>query len=98
MTLNESISSIANDIGLSPVLVGRIYRAYWKAVREHIESLPLMDDLSDEEFMKLRPNVNIPSIGKLHVTLDRYHRMKKHYEIKQEIFRNKLKDNKNVEN
>lgn len=98
MTLNESISSIANDIGLPPVLVGRIYRAYWKAVREHIESLPLMEDLSDEEFMQLRPNINIPSIGKLHVTLDRYHRMKKQYEIKQEFLKNKLKDNNYAEN
>lgn len=87
MTLNESISSIADDIGLPSVLVGRIYRAYWKAVREHIESLPLMEDLSDEEFMQLRPNINIPSIGKLHVTLDRYHRMKKQYEIKQEFLK-----------
>jgi hypothetical protein len=41
--------------------------------------------LSDEEFMKLQPNVNIPSIGKLYITLDRYKRMKKSYKIIEEI-------------
>ena len=48
-------------------------------MREHIISLPLKEDLTDDEFMALRPNVNIPSIGKLYVTLDRYKAMKKTY-------------------
>jgi hypothetical protein len=36
----------------------------------------LKEDLSDEEFLKLRPNVNIPSIGKFYVTLERYRKVK----------------------
>ena len=48
-------------------------------MREHIISLPLKEDLTDDEFMALRPNINIPSIGKLYVTLDRYKAMKKTY-------------------
>ena len=59
----------------------KTYRAYWKAVKEHIEALPLKEDLTDEEFEKLQPNVNIPSIGKLYVTLKRYRGVKKHHEI-----------------
>lgn len=57
-------------------------------VREHITSLPLKEDLTDEEFLKLQPNVNIPSIGKLSVTLDRYKGMKKQYKRRLEYKEN----------
>lgn len=84
MTLDEIITQVSKDLCLPRRIVDRTYRAYWKAVREHIASLPLKQDLTDEEFIKLQPNVNIPSIGKLCVTLDRYKRMKKAMRIRQE--------------
>ena len=80
MTYNEIIAKVSRDTGLSPRLVDRTYRSFWRIVRQHITSLPFKENLTDEEFMELRPNVNIPSIGKLNVTLDRYHGMKKYYE------------------
>ena len=76
MTYDEIIATVAGELGLPKGLVDKTYRAYWKGIREHITALPLKEDLTDEEFMKLQPNVNIPSIGKLNVTLDRYHRKK----------------------
>lgn len=91
MTYDEIIFQVAEKLGLPIRLVDRTYRAYWRSIREHITSLPLKEDLTEEEFLKLQPNVNIPSIGKLHVTLDRYKRMKKMQEI-----RNQLKQNKDV--
>lgn len=72
MTYEEIISSTANSLGLSKDFVDKTYRAYWKAVREHIIALPLKQDLSEDEFLRIQPNVNIPSIGKLYITLDRY--------------------------
>ena len=77
-------------------IVDKTYRAYWRAIREHITSLPLKEDLTDEEFLRLRPNVNIPSIGKLYVTLDRYHRLKKVGDIIKE--NKKLKEQEDAEN
>lgn len=77
MTYDEMIATVAEELKLPKGLVDKTYRAYWRVIREHIKSLPLKEDLTDEEFLKLQPNVNIPSLGKLHVTLDRYHRMKK---------------------
>ena len=79
MKYEEIIAKVAADNDLSVHFVDKVYKAYWKVIREYITSLPLKEDLTDEEFMKLKPNVNIPSIGKLHVTLDRYHAMKKQY-------------------
>lgn len=82
---DEIISEVASALGLPCRFVDRTYRAYWEAVREHIQSLPLKEDLTDEDFLKLRPNINIPSIGKLFVTLERYRRIKnQHYEILKE--------------
>lgn len=81
MTLDDIISEVSVKLNLPKGMVDKTYRAYWKAVREHIETLPLKEDLSDEEFMKLQPNVNIPSIGKLNVTLDRYKGINQYHKI-----------------
>lgn len=77
MTYNEIIRIVAKETGVPKKIVDRTYKAYWRAIREHITSLPLKDNLTDDEFKQLQPNINIPSIGKLYVTLDRYRRMKR---------------------
>lgn len=79
MSYEEIVAKVAEDNGLSKKFVDKVYKAYWKAVREYIKALPLKKDLTDEEFLQLRPNVNIPSIGKLYVTLDNYKKKKKRY-------------------
>lgn len=93
MTYNEIISEVSRSTGLTKHLVDRAYRAYWKAVKQYISALPLKKDLTDKEFLKLRPNVNIPSIGKLYVTLDRYHGMKKRHNMLKEYYKNKRNNN-----
>ena len=75
------IAKVAEDLELSADHVDKVYKSYWKVIKSYIENLPLKEDLSDEEFNELRPNINIPSIGKLYVTLKRYHGMKKHFEL-----------------
>lgn len=80
MTYDEIIKKVSEELGLPKGLVDRTYKAYWRAVREHITSLPLKEDLTDEEFMKLRPNVNIPSIGKFYILLDSYRTIRKNYD------------------
>lgn len=79
MTFDEIISEVAHKNGFTKEFVRKVYISYWKAVREHITSLPLKEDLTEEEFLSLQPNVNIPSIGKLNVTLKRYINVKKRY-------------------
>jgi hypothetical protein len=86
--LEEIITQVSNETGIPRRIVDRTYRAYWRAIREYITSLPLKEELTDEEFLKLKPNVNIPSLGKLNVTLKRYKRVKSTY--------NKIKEIKNL--
>lgn len=80
MNKREAITKTALELGLPRDRVQRIYMAYWKAIREHIIALPLKDKLTDEELSKLKPNINIPSIGKLYVNVDKYNAMKKSYQ------------------
>lgn len=84
MTYQEIVAKVAKDLHLPDILVDRTYKAYWKVIRAYIISLPLKAELTDEEFKKLRPNINIPSIGKLYVTLERYHNVKTMFNIKKE--------------
>ena len=81
MTYSEIIAKVAVSTGLNRKLVDKTYKAYWRAVREHIESIELKKGLSDEEFERARPNVNIPSIGKFYITLDKYRRLLRQNEI-----------------
>lgn len=96
MVYDEIISKVAEENHLTKSFVDKTYRAYWKVIRQYIISLPLKEDLTDEEFLQLRPNINIPSIGKLYITLERYHGMKRSYERLNEWKKNKL--NSNAEN
>jgi len=84
----NAVSKIAGELSLPKSFVDKVYRSYWKAVKEHITALPLKDDLTDEEFGKLQPNVNIPSIGKLYITSERYRWCKNKFEYIRQLREN----------
>lgn len=80
MTYTEAIQYVSIELGIPPEVVKKAYESHWEFIRKSIQSLPLKEDLSEEEFRKLKTNFNIPSIGKLNCTYDRYVGVKKHYE------------------
>ena len=84
MTVEEIYKKVSKDTGIPLAIVRKTYKAYWRAIREHISSLPLKENLSEEEFSALQPNVNIPSLGKFNVTLDRYIKMRNFFNSKKE--------------
>lgn len=88
-TIFERVSS---ELNIPVKVVEYAYKSYWKFIREKIKELPLKDIKDEEEFLKLRTNFNIPSLGKLGITLDRFNRVNKI-----ELFVNKNKDDKNKE-
>lgn len=71
------ILELARELDLPPEVISRTYKAYWLFIRETIQGLPLKENLSKEEFSRLRTNFNIPNLGKLCCTYDRYTGMKK---------------------
>lgn len=77
---NEIFNSIAQEMGIPAQVVKTAYHLYWRFIRDTIESLPLRTNLSEEEFNSLRTNFNVPSLGKLTCTYDRYKGVSKRLE------------------
>jgi hypothetical protein len=66
------VKKTSQELDYPPELIDKIYRAYWLWIKEYIKQLPLKDNLSEEEFNKLKLNFNLPSLGKLYCTYDVY--------------------------
>nr|DAG90817.1 MAG TPA: Histone family protein DNA-binding protein, Burkholderia ambifaria, Histone family.85A [Crassvirales sp.] len=81
MIYSEAIKQVSTELGLPPKVVKEAYESYWTFIRNNIKALPLKEDLSKEEFDKLRTNFNVPSIGKMSVTWERYLGKKKQWEL-----------------
>ena len=79
MIYSEAIKQVSIELGLPPQVVKEAYESYWTFIRNNIKALPLKEDLSKEEFDKLRTNFNIPSIGKLSCTYDRMIKVKERF-------------------
>ena len=76
MRLEEFIEEVSKNLNIPKEVVGAAYMSFWEYIRESIQSLPLKEDLTEEDFSKLKCNFNIPSIGKLYVTYPRYRALK----------------------
>ena len=90
MSYQEIINNVADNLGLPYDVVKRTYESYWMFIRNHITELPLKDDLNEEDFRNLHTNFNIPSLGKLSCTYDRYKNIKDRFK-----YIRKLRDDSN---
>lgn len=79
MTYREMIEKVSSSIGLPKDVVEKTYKAYWLFIRESIQKLPLKDNITEGEFQKLRTNFNIPSLGKLTCTYEKYLRVRERF-------------------
>ena len=79
MKYQEILNQVSKEVGLPYEVVKEAYESFWRFIRGTIQSLPLKEDLTEDEFNKYRTNFNIPSLGKLHCTYDRLSRLKKRY-------------------
>ena len=76
MTFKQVIKQVAKELNLPEDLVRNTYKSYWKVIRQIIESnnIKYSKDsiLTANEFNSKQMNINIPSIGKLNCTYDKY--------------------------
>lgn len=76
MTFKQIIKQVAKELNLPEDLVRNTYKSYWKVIRQIIESnnIKYSKDsiLTANEFNNKQMNINIPSIGKLNCTYDKY--------------------------
>lgn len=50
MTYKEAIESLSKKLNLPFKVVDKVYKSYWLAIRDKLSSLPLKEDLTEEEF------------------------------------------------
>lgn len=93
MTYEDIIEKVSEEVNLPKEVVDRIYKSYWEFIRNTIKDLPLKKDLSEEQFNEFRTSFNIPSIGKLYCSYDKYSKMKKRFNNIKNI-REKFNENK----
>ena len=72
MKYSDIINKVSEELNLSREIVENTYKAYWNFIRVTIEELPLKTEISQEKYKNLRTNINIPSLGKLNCTYNRY--------------------------
>lgn len=70
------VETLSKELNVPTEVVDAAYKSYYSFMREVITNLPLKEDLSEEEFNSLRTNFNLPALGKLHCTYERYLGMK----------------------
>lgn len=87
-TLELAISGAAHELGLPSELVEKVYRAYWLAIKQVVQALPLKEDLTEEDFSQLRASVNVPSLGKLYSSYNRVSGVKRRFKYLQQIKNN----------
>lgn len=79
MRYNNIVDKVSKDLQLPYNIVDKTYKAFWLYIRNTIQELPLKEDLNEAEFSMLKPNFNIPSLGKLTCTYNRYKNIKNRF-------------------
>ena len=79
MSYQEILKRVSEELNLPLEVVKEAYESYWLFIRQSITDLPLREDLSEEDFNKLRSNFNIPSLGKLTCTDERMKGVKERF-------------------
>lgn len=72
MDYKRIVQKVSEDTGIPVEVVDKTYKAFWLYIRNSVQELPLKEELTEAEFLLLRPNFNIPSLGKLTCTYTRY--------------------------
>lgn len=76
MRYDKQLIQIAEELDIPLDVIKEVYLSFWRFIKEKIRELPLNEDLSEEEFKKLRTSFNIPSLGKLSCSYERMKRVK----------------------
>ncbi len=81
MKLEQAITQVSKELNLPYDVCYRAYMAMWKFILTKTQELPLSEDMPVEEFSKLRPNFNLPSLGKLFITTDNFEKKNRRIKI-----------------
>lgn len=85
MSYPDIIGKVSEELNLPKEVVDKAYKSFWLFINQSIQSLPLKENLNEEDFAKLKTNYNIPSLGKLTCTYERMLGVKKRFNLIKQI-------------
>tara|TARA_R110000744_G_scaffold317439_1_gene424054 strand:+ start:406 stop:675 length:270 start_codon:yes stop_codon:yes gene_type:complete len=71
------IKEMANKYGLDNEVVGKMISAPYDFIQNKTKELNFVDDLTREEFDKIKKNFNIPGLGKIYASYFLYNEIQK---------------------
>ena len=89
LNLNDIYEILSKEMDIPVEVVRSAYSHSWRFITEKIRELPLQEELTEEEFNKLKLNFNLPSLGKLHLNYRRWVNITNRNEFLRELKRRK---------
>lgn len=87
------IEDISEEFNVPKSEIIDILLSQFRFIKENIQKLPLnRDDITEEEFNKMRTSFNVPSIGKFYITYKKYSGIKKRNQYLKEIKNGRVQD------
>lgn len=83
--MQKVLDKVSKELSIPKEVVEKTYKAYWRFIKEKIESLPIDSIETEEDLKKLKTSFNLPNLGKLTCS---YSRLKK---IRENINKNNKK-------
>lgn len=90
--LEEIINQVSKELGVPYAVCCKAYMSQWFFIEEKVKQHNYKD-LTLEEFRQIRPNFNLPSLGKLCVTEERFEGVLKAIEYRKRASRRKERQN-----
>lgn len=99
MKIENAIRQVAEELELPYDVCYKAYMSSWRFILLKAQEQPLNENMSIEEFSRLRPNFNIPSLGKLFITPESFERKSKKLKIIKKLkLEKELQNAENKEN
>lgn len=78
MRYQEAVKQAAKELNIPEDTALLAYTSMWKLIREKAGSLDLKNkEVTEAELFEMKPNFNLPLIGKLSVTIQRINNIRK---------------------
>ena len=74
-TYKRIFREVSEETGIPVEDVSVAYRYFWKFFKRKVSELPMKEEMDEETYRNLRTSCNIPQIGKLNCTWDRFQKI-----------------------
>ena len=81
---NRIFKELSQDLGLNESDIRDVYKFTFEFIKNTIESLPLMSELTEDEFKKMKTTFILPELGKLGCDYKTYKNIRSWYLKKSE--------------